>query len=288
MRQIRAHLVLAMSIQSLLFAALPAVARPCDDDLMAAASRSFRSGDFDALLDQLGTKDDLYCFFRRTLERDVRTRRSYAGFADFLLAESRQARGKRALRLVESAELAARRSLDRGQGPGKTALLESLLLQISDHDRGYLSAEAEALTSDRQSPAGSETEGGHRTLEILGDLEALREALRRFRQAADQLAPSAIAPSAIDAEVHKPTKLEARPPQYTERARQARVQGTIVVQAIIDAEGQVDQVQVLRGQPLGLSGAAVEAISAWRFKPATRDGRPVPVYYNLTVNFRLQ
>jgi len=62
----------------------------------------------------------------------------------------------------------------------------------------------------------------------------------------------------------------------------------VIVQATIDCEGRVTNVTVLQGLSHGLTEAAVDAISRWRFEPATFNGRPVTVYYNLTVNFRLQ
>jgi TonB family protein len=76
-------------------------------------------------------------------------------------------------------------------------------------------------------------------------------------------------------------------PVYTELARRARVTGTVIVEAIIDENGDVKDVRVLKGLPMGLSQAAVDAVKTWRFKPATREGRPVPVYYVLTVNFQV-
>ena len=48
------------------------------------------------------------------------------------------------------------------------------------------------------------------------------------------------------------------------------------------------EVKVLKGLPMGLDQAAAEAVKKWRFKPATLNGKPVDVYYNLTVNFTLQ
>lgn len=45
-------------------------------------------------------------------------------------------------------------------------------------------------------------------------------------------------------------------------------------------------VKVLRGAPFGMTEAAVEAVRGWRFRPATREGEPVAVYYQLTVRFR--
>lgn len=88
--------------------------------------------------------------------------------------------------------------------------------------------------------------------------------------------------------VQAPEKVHAPHPGYTEDARQARIQGIVLLQAVIDREGNVVDLQVLKGLPLGLDQEALEAVSQWKFKPATRDGEPVPVYYNVTVSFTLQ
>ncbi|XP_020900709.1 uncharacterized protein LOC110239335 [Exaiptasia diaphana] len=95
-------------------------------------------------------------------------------------------------------------------------------------------------------------------------------------------------PIHVGGDVQKPEKVSAPQPQYTEIARKARIQGVVIVQAIIDKAGNVTNVKVLKGLPMGLSEQAVEAIKKWKFKPATLNGKPVDVYYNLTVNFRLQ
>ncbi len=63
--------------------------------------------------------------------------------------------------------------------------------------------------------------------------------------------------------------------------------GTVIVQAVIDAQGQVRSTKVLQGRPHGLTESAVNAVKAWTFKPATREGTPIPVCYVLTVNFKV-
>jgi periplasmic protein TonB len=77
-------------------------------------------------------------------------------------------------------------------------------------------------------------------------------------------------------------------PRYTELARRSGVQGTVIVEAVIDEKGSVTNVRVLRGLPMGLDKAAVEAIQQWRFKPATLADKPVKVFFTLTVNFTIQ
>jgi TonB family protein len=91
----------------------------------------------------------------------------------------------------------------------------------------------------------------------------------------------------VGGDVVAPRAIQRVPPIYPAEARKARVVGVVVLEAIIDETGTVDDVRVLRGLPFGLSEAATDAVRQWKFAPATKSGVPVPVIFNLTMNFRL-
>jgi len=93
-------------------------------------------------------------------------------------------------------------------------------------------------------------------------------------------------PRFIDGDVIAPRKLKEVKPRYTRRARKACIEGSVILQAVISKEGRVVDIAVLRPLP-GLTDAAVDTVSRWRFEPATLRGRPVEVNYNVAVNFRL-
>jgi|CXWL01.1.fsa_nt_gi protein TonB len=92
----------------------------------------------------------------------------------------------------------------------------------------------------------------------------------------------------VGGNVVEPVVISRTPPTYTETARRARTQGTVVLEAVINKQGEVTNVKVLKSLPFGLDRQAVESIQRWKFKPATMDGRPVSVYYVLTVQFKIQ
>lgn len=95
-------------------------------------------------------------------------------------------------------------------------------------------------------------------------------------------------PIQVGGDVKAPVKVHAPQPKYTELARKARIQGIVIVQAVINKQGEVTDAKVLKGLPMGLDQEALNAIRSWKFEPATLNGKPVDVYYNLTVNFTLQ
>ncbi len=81
------------------------------------------------------------------------------------------------------------------------------------------------------------------------------------------------------------TKVE---PRYTELARQAHVQGVVLLRAVIDERGNVIDVEVRKRLRFGLDEEAVKAVSQWKFTPALLKGRPVKVFFDLTVVFEVR
>ncbi len=94
-------------------------------------------------------------------------------------------------------------------------------------------------------------------------------------------------PTRIGGDVKAPTKIKDVKPLYPPIARDSRVQGVVIVEAIIDAAGDVVEARVLRSIPL-LDEAALEAVQQWRFTPTVVDGVPQAVVMTVTVNFTLQ
>jgi protein TonB len=78
-------------------------------------------------------------------------------------------------------------------------------------------------------------------------------------------------------------------PEYPEKARRARVEGQVILQAIIHRDGTVGEIEVLQARPTGVGFAdtAIEAVSQWRYRPARQNGEPVDVYFTIVVDFDL-
>ncbi len=77
-------------------------------------------------------------------------------------------------------------------------------------------------------------------------------------------------------------------PPYTDEARAARVEGIILIQAIVRKDGTVDSFKVLRGLGYGMDESAINTIAKeWRFRPGTFNGEPVDIQVNIAVSFRL-
>lgn len=76
-------------------------------------------------------------------------------------------------------------------------------------------------------------------------------------------------------------------PEYSEEARKAKYQGTVVLWVVVGPDGRTHEVRVQRSLGMGLDEKAIEAVRTWKFDPAKKDGKPVAVQINVEVNFRL-
>ncbi|MBV9495313.1 MAG: TonB family protein [Acidobacteria bacterium] len=86
----------------------------------------------------------------------------------------------------------------------------------------------------------------------------------------------------------QPEEVDRVVPRYPPLARRANVAGAVVIRGIVRRDGTIDNVEIIKDLPYGLGDAARDAVSRWRFRPATYRGEPIDVYYTVTVNFRLQ
>jgi TonB family protein len=92
----------------------------------------------------------------------------------------------------------------------------------------------------------------------------------------------------VGGRVSAPVPLFQPEAEFSDEARRAKYQGVCLVGLIVDAQGNPQNVHIVRPLGMGLDEKAMEAVRKYKFKPAMRDGKtPVPVYVNVEVNFRL-
>ena len=76
-------------------------------------------------------------------------------------------------------------------------------------------------------------------------------------------------------------------PSYTPEAKEAKIQGTVVITAVVNSLGRAEDIKVTRSLDPGLDVNAIGAVSQWLFKPGTKDGQPVDVAVMIEINFKL-
>jgi protein TonB len=103
-----------------------------------------------------------------------------------------------------------------------------------------------------------------------------------FRNTIDRLHPIR-----IGAAVKPPTKLKDVQPVYPEAAMGSKLQGTVIVEAIIDGSGAVADTRIVRGVP-EFNDAALKAVSQWEFTPTLLNGEPTAIICTVTVTFQLR
>lgn len=100
------------------------------------------------------------------------------------------------------------------------------------------------------------------------------------------LPPAAVAPVRVGGLVRVPKLLNRVKPAYPELARAARTSATLILEANVGADGRVQTVRVLRGQPL-FDEAALDAVKQWRYQPLLLNGVPTPFIVTVTLVFNL-
>jgi periplasmic protein TonB len=97
-------------------------------------------------------------------------------------------------------------------------------------------------------------------------------ALEIYRAGGDVKAPKAI---------HTPDA------EYSDQARKKKIKGSVIVSMVVDTDGNPRDVKVKKGLEPSLDHNAVQAVKQWKFEPATRSGKPVAVYLDVSVTFDL-
>ena len=92
----------------------------------------------------------------------------------------------------------------------------------------------------------------------------------------------------VGGDVTTPTLLSQFLPEYSEEAREAKYQGTVILNVIVRRDGTVEVVRVTRSLPFGLNEKAIEAVRQWRFRPGMLNDEPVDIERNIEVSFNLR
>lgn len=90
-----------------------------------------------------------------------------------------------------------------------------------------------------------------------------------------------------DSGVTVPQRTSGLPPPYTKQARKNQVQGVVAVQILVKPDGTVGLVKLIHGLEIGLNQSALNTVRNWRFAPATKNGKPVPVWADVFIDFVL-
>jgi TonB family protein len=85
-----------------------------------------------------------------------------------------------------------------------------------------------------------------------------------------------------------PTLIYRVDPEYSEEARKARFQGTVILETLVRKDGFVDLVHVVRSLGFGLDQNAIDAVKKWKFRPGMKNGAPVDVPLRIEVSFNLR
>ena len=106
--------------------------------------------------------------------------------------------------------------------------------------------------------------------------------------ASEGVAPAPFEPVPLSPDMRPPGIVHRVRPEYPAIALRARLEGHVVLQAVVGERGDVEDVEVLRASSEVFAAPAIEAVRHWRYRPALQNGRPVRVYFTVRVDFRLE
>lgn len=227
------------------------------------------------------------------------------------------ARAELGLERTQEARQAARRAIELASGPEDLAVAYNVLgmahfhhglteglMEVADEKPvpTYAAREAKAAFRKVFDLVGERAAPAHYSLaELLYAENRIAEARGELELYLTAAGPSAtpqamelsecltdITELASEAEsATQPKPVTTRTPAYTEKARGARVEGTVIAVVIVDQRGKVLCPRAIKSLPHGLTEATLAALRSWRFEPATVHGRPVRTRYTLTTTFDL-
>jgi TonB family protein len=172
---------------------------------------------------------------------------------------------------------------------------------ISIFEFQTLAASAQAGQNSVQSyyilgyyPTNQETDGKYRRVTVKNSDPIARldyrpgyYAAKRFVSATGTTSNDTGASPNVESDPNAPVAVYRKQPEYSEDARKAKFQGHVVLAVEVDASGNVADAKVIHHLGLGLDEKALEAIQQWKFKPGTKNGRPVAMEVEVTMSFRL-
>lgn len=175
---------------------------------------------------------------------------------------------------------------------GMRAFLISLAINSSNQGAPIFNRDGEVIGIASESPDGAGA-GLAFSSSLLAKLKHLGEPGVGVGRGDGQLIPAGppskeTGTSAASAVDEKPVPLRAPTPRYTEAARANKIQGTVTMRVLVDAAGDVKQVKVVQGLPDGLTEQAIEAARQAKFKPAMKDGKPVPYWVIIQMDFNVR
>ncbi len=163
----------------------------------------------------------------------------------------------------------------------------------SDEPLSEVSMELAELSTAPVADARFEIPAGYHSAAMEDVLKDAMGTVKPMTPGVPKAAPGAPVPAGEGAAlrvgngVSAPQILERQEPAYTEEARAARIQGTVLLRLVVRADGTTGQIRVARSLDVGLDQRAVEAVSGWKFKPGMKDGKPVAVETTIEVSFHL-